>query len=52
MNSGLDPDVVAARTLEAIKDDELYIFTHPQMRGELEERFAAIKGAMEKAARE
>src|ERR1700674_3488936 len=48
--SGLDPSDVAARTLTAICEDELYVFMHPQMRTEVEERFAAILSAMDKAA--
>ncbi len=45
--SGLDPSDVAARVLTAIREDKLYVFTHPQMRAEVEERFAAIIAAME-----
>jgi NAD(P)-dependent dehydrogenase (short-subunit alcohol dehydrogenase family) len=50
--SGLDPADVAARVLAAIRENELYVFTHfgPEWRAELEERFAAILGAMDKAA--
>jgi NAD(P)-dependent dehydrogenase (short-subunit alcohol dehydrogenase family) len=48
--SGLDPSEVAARALTAIYEDELYVFTHPQMRGEVESRFAAILAAIDKAA--
>ncbi|MGO8918064.1 MAG: SDR family NAD(P)-dependent oxidoreductase [Stellaceae bacterium] len=48
--SGLDPSDVAAQVLAAIREDELYVFTHPEMRGELEERFAAILAALDKAA--
>jgi len=48
--SGLDPAKVAAQVLTAIREDELYVFTHPEMRAELEERFAAILAAMHKAA--
>jgi NAD(P)-dependent dehydrogenase (short-subunit alcohol dehydrogenase family) len=48
--SGLDPSDVAALVLAAIREDELYVFTHPEMRGEVEERFAAILAAMDKAA--
>jgi len=48
--SGLDPSDVAARALIAIREGELYVFTHPQMRAEVEERFAAILAAMDKAA--
>jgi NAD(P)-dependent dehydrogenase (short-subunit alcohol dehydrogenase family) len=50
LQSGLDPSDVAARVLAAIREDELYVFTHPEMRAELEERFAAIMAAMDKAA--
>jgi NAD(P)-dependent dehydrogenase (short-subunit alcohol dehydrogenase family) len=50
LRSGLDPSEVAARVLAAIREDELYVFTHPEMRGEVEERFAAIQAAMDKAA--
>ena len=39
---------VAARVLAAIRDNELYVFTHPDMRGEVDERFAAIQAAMDK----
>jgi hypothetical protein len=45
---GLDPASVAARVLEAIRQDEFYIFTHPGMRAEVEPRFAAILAAMDK----
>ena len=50
--SGLDPSDVAAQVLAAIREDELYVFTHhgAAWRAELEERFAAILAAMDKAA--
>jgi NAD(P)-dependent dehydrogenase (short-subunit alcohol dehydrogenase family) len=48
--AGLDPADVAARVLAAIRADELYVFTHPQMRGEMDARFAAIQAAMDRAA--
>jgi NAD(P)-dependent dehydrogenase (short-subunit alcohol dehydrogenase family) len=48
LQAGLDPSDVAARVLAAIRDDELYVFTHPGMRSEVEERFAAILAAMDK----
>ena len=47
LQAGLDPASVAARVLNAIRDDELYVFTHPGMRGEVEARFAAILAAMD-----
>ncbi len=50
VQSGLDPLAVAAQVLAAIRAGELYVFTHPDMRPELEARFAAILAAMDKAA--
>jgi len=50
LQSGLDPSDVAARVLAAIREDALYVFTDPEMRAELEDRFAAIMAAMDKAA--
>jgi hypothetical protein len=34
--------------LAAIRNDDLYAFTHPEMRGALEERFRAILAAYER----
>ena len=51
LQTGLDPAAVAARVLAAIRNDELYVFTHPEMREPLDERFKAIQAAMDKAAR-
>jgi NAD(P)-dependent dehydrogenase (short-subunit alcohol dehydrogenase family) len=48
VQSGLDPSDVAAHVLTAIREDELYVFTHPEMRVAAEERFAAILTAMGK----
>jgi NAD(P)-dependent dehydrogenase (short-subunit alcohol dehydrogenase family) len=48
IGAGLDPASVAERVLEAIRQDELYIFTHPGMRTNVEPRFAAILAAMDK----
>ena len=48
LQAGLDPSEVAARVLAAIRDDELYVFTHPGMRLEVDERFAAIQAAMDR----
>src|SRR5882757_5890425 len=48
--AGLDPADVAARVLAAIREDELYVFTHPDMRNHVDARFAAIQAAMDKAA--
>jgi hypothetical protein len=43
---------VAALVLNAIREDELYVFTHHDgsWRGEIEARFAAILAALDKAA--
>ncbi|MBG51561.1 MAG: SDR family NAD(P)-dependent oxidoreductase [Alphaproteobacteria bacterium] len=48
--NGLEPDRVGARVLEAIRDNELYIFTHPDMRAAVEARFANILAGFDKAA--
>jgi NAD(P)-dependent dehydrogenase (short-subunit alcohol dehydrogenase family) len=45
--AGLDPADVAQRVLNAIRADELYIFTHPNMRQIVEGRFEAIQAAMD-----
>jgi len=49
VQSGLDPSEVAARVLTAIREGDLYVFTHPVGRARVEERFAAILAAMDKA---
>jgi NAD(P)-dependent dehydrogenase (short-subunit alcohol dehydrogenase family) len=46
---GLDPDIVGARVLEAIKANELYIFTHPEMREYIEARFKNIMAGFDAA---
>lgn len=48
LEAGLDPTSVAARVLTAIRENELYVFTHPGMRAEVEARFAAILAAMDR----
>ncbi len=47
--NGLDPDRVGERVVEAIRNDELYIFTHPDMRPAVEGRFAEIMAGFDKA---
>jgi hypothetical protein len=37
----------ATRVLTAIREDQLYVFTHPGMRAEVEARFATILAAMD-----
>jgi NAD(P)-dependent dehydrogenase (short-subunit alcohol dehydrogenase family) len=46
--AGLDPAHVANLVLAAIRADELYVFTHPGMRAEVEERFSAILAALDR----
>jgi NAD(P)-dependent dehydrogenase (short-subunit alcohol dehydrogenase family) len=48
--TGIDVEVVAGRVLEAVMDNDLYIFTHPELRPAVEQRFAAIMAAFDKAA--
>jgi NAD(P)-dependent dehydrogenase (short-subunit alcohol dehydrogenase family) len=49
LRAGMSPDEVAARVLAAIRDNDLYVFTHPGMRGVVEERFRRILAAYDKA---
>ena len=48
--SGLDPTDVARRVLTAIREDALYVFTHPEMNAEVKDRFATIVAAMDRQA--
>lgn len=50
LEAGLDPANVAERVLCAIRQDELYVFTHPNMRAEVDEKFAAILAAMDRTS--
>jgi len=47
--SGVDPRVIGARVVEAVKAGELYIFTHPEYRELLVARFDAILRGMDAA---
>ncbi|WP_404713794.1 SDR family NAD(P)-dependent oxidoreductase [Sphingomonas sp. MMS24-J13] len=47
MQAGLPPEIVAARAIEGIEQDELYIFTHPTARAVVEARFARILAAFD-----
>lgn len=51
LQAGIDPSEVAARVVAAIREDEFYVFTHPEMRVEVDQRFAAIQAAMDKVVR-
>jgi hypothetical protein len=49
VQAGLDPIEVGRKVLTAIREDELYVFTHPEMSAAVETRFTAILDAMGKA---
>lgn len=48
--AGIEPAEVAARTLAAIREGELYVFTHPEMRDGVDARLASIIAALDKAS--
>jgi NAD(P)-dependent dehydrogenase (short-subunit alcohol dehydrogenase family) len=48
--SGIDADVVGRRVVEAVRNNELYIFTHPGMKDFAAARFAGILAAFDNAA--
>ena len=47
---GILPAEVAARVLAGIRDRDLYIFTHPEMRPMIEDRHVRLSAAFDKAA--
>ena len=47
---GIDPDIVGQRVLEGVRDNDLYIFTHPMFKDFVRARFDAILAAFDKAA--
>jgi NAD(P)-dependent dehydrogenase (short-subunit alcohol dehydrogenase family) len=47
--TGISTEPVAARVVEAVKANELYIFTHPEMRAAVEARFERILAAFDAA---
>jgi NAD(P)-dependent dehydrogenase (short-subunit alcohol dehydrogenase family) len=51
VQAGIDPDVVGACVFEAVRDNDLYIFTHPDMRPAVEQRFERIMQGFDKAKR-
>jgi NAD(P)-dependent dehydrogenase (short-subunit alcohol dehydrogenase family) len=48
VRSGREPDEIAEQTMRGIRDNELYIFTHPELRSALEDRFQRILAAYPK----
>ena len=49
IKDGMDPADVARRTLAAIRANRLYVFTHPQMKPAVEDRFRRILAAFDDA---
>lgn len=49
VQAGIDPDIVGACVVEAVRDNDLYIFTHPDMQPAVEQRFERIRQGFEKA---
>jgi NAD(P)-dependent dehydrogenase (short-subunit alcohol dehydrogenase family) len=47
--AGIDPDIVGERVVEAVRDGELYIFTHPMFKDFVAARFANILAAFDHA---
>ena len=50
LRSGLDPKQVGERVLNAIRNNELYVFTHPELRAGVDQRHANISAAFDRAA--
>ncbi len=48
---GLSADAVGERVLQAIRDDEFFVFTHPEARARIEERHARMVAGFDTAAR-
>ena len=48
--NGIDVSIVGKRVVEALNAGELYIFTHPNYRALVQQRFQAIDAAFERAA--
>lgn len=49
LENGMSPDKVASLVLDAIRDNEFYVITHPEMRDEVDDRFASILAALDRA---
>lgn len=49
VDNGIDPERVGKRVLEAVLANDPYIFTHPDMRGFVQMRFAAIMAGFDAA---
>jgi NAD(P)-dependent dehydrogenase (short-subunit alcohol dehydrogenase family) len=49
VQSGIDPARVGERVLEAVLNNERYIFTHPNMRAAIQMRYAAVMAGFDAA---
>ena len=49
IDRGIPPPEVAARVLQGIRDRDLYIFTHPEMRTMIEDHHALLSACFDKA---
>jgi len=50
IRGGIEPKEVARLVMRAIQDNDLYIFTHPETRAPLEDRFRRVIAAFDTAA--
>jgi NAD(P)-dependent dehydrogenase (short-subunit alcohol dehydrogenase family) len=50
VSAGIDPQEVARRVMRAIHDNDLYVFTHPEYRSFVEEKFRNVLAAHDKSA--
>jgi short-subunit dehydrogenase len=50
VENGMELSIVGKRVVEALKDGEFYIFTHPNYHPFMQERNAAINAAFQKAS--
>jgi len=51
VTGGIPVGPVAGRVVEAVKDNDLYVFTHPEMKAATEARFQRILDAFDKSAK-
>ena len=49
MNTGIDADEVAELVVQGIKEDQFYLFPHPEMKASAEERSAEVLAAFGEA---
>jgi NAD(P)-dependent dehydrogenase (short-subunit alcohol dehydrogenase family) len=48
--TGIPPEAVGLRVVEAIRDGDLYVFTHPEFKAATQARFDRILAAFDKSA--